>query len=225
MERKKVCSTQQFLKSSRYWTPFRRFTERSICSEITEVKIEAIVIGTSAGGLNAIKNILEKLPEYFPVPILIVQHLKADSEDFWIKNLDAHCKIRVKEAEEKEKIAKGNVYIAPPDYHVLLESDRSISLSQEGKVNYSRPSIDVLFETASDVYQDKLLGVVLTGASKDGARGLWKIKKNGGITVAENPETAEFKLMPTEAIKASKADYILSLQEIADLLTSSLIMK
>ena len=187
------------------------------------MKVEAIVIGTSAGGLNALKIILERLPEDFPIPILIVQHLRADSEDFWIKNLNAQCKIRVKEAEEKEVITKGNVYIAPPDYHMLLEFDRSITLSQEGKVNFSRPSIDVLFETASDACKDKLLGVVLTGASKDGAWGLRKIKRNGGITVAENPATAEFKLMPLEAIRASKVDYILSLQEISVLFTSSLI--
>jgi two-component system chemotaxis response regulator CheB len=187
------------------------------------VKTEAIVVGTSAGGLNALKVILERLPEDFPVPILIVQHLRADSESFWINNLNAQCKINVKEAVEKELIVKGNVYIAPPDYHMLVELDRSISLSQEGKVNYSRPSIDVLFDTAADVYQDKLIGLVLTGASKDGARGLRKIKRKGGTTVVENPATAEFSLMPAEAIRASKADYVLSLQEIADLLTSSLI--
>ena len=187
--------------------------------------MDAIVIGTSAGGLNALKMILQKLPKDFPVPILVVQHLRADSEGFWIRNLNAQCKIRVKEAEEKEVITSGNAYIAPPDYHMLVEIDRSITLSQEGKVNYSRPSIDVLFDTASDVYQDKLIGVVLTGASKDGAKGLRKIKRNGGITIVENPVTAEFSLMPSEAMRASKVDYILSLQEIADLLTSSLIMK
>lgn len=189
------------------------------------MKMEALVIGTSAGGLNALKTILERLPGDFPIPILIVQHLSADSEDFWIQNLNARCKINVKEAEEKEAIAKGNAYIAPPDYHMLIEKDRSITLSQEEKVNFSRPSIDVLFETASDVYQEKLLGLVLTGASKDGAAGLRKIKRNGGITIVENPATAEFSLMPSEAIRASKVDYILSLIKIVDLLTSPLIQK
>ena len=188
-----------------------------------KVKIEAIVVGTSAGGLTALRTILEKLPKEFPFPILIVQHLHAHSEDFWIQNLNGQCKINVKEAEEKEGIAKGNVYIAPPDYHLLVEFDRTLTITQEEKVNFSRPSIDVLFETASDVYKNKLLGVVLTGASEDGARGLKKIKKNGGITVVENPATAEFSLMPTKAIRASKVDYTLSLQEIADLLTSLLI--
>lgn len=185
------------------------------------MKVEAIVIGTSAGGLEALKVILEKLPSHFPLPILVVQHISADSEDFWIRSLDAQCKIKVKEAEEKEKVTRGNVYIAPPDYHILLEYDRTITLSKEEKVNFSRPSIDVLFETASDVYKEKLMGVVLTGASKDGARGLRKIKRNGGIAVVENPATAAFNLMPTEAVRASKADYILSLQEIADFVTSS----
>ena len=185
------------------------------------MRIEAIVIGTSAGGLNALKIILKRLPIDFPIPILIVQHLKADSGDFWINNLNDQCKIRVKEAEEKEEITKGNVYIAPPDYHLLIEVDRTISLSQEGKVNFSRPSIDVLFETASDAYHEKLLGVVLTGASKDGAWGLRKVKRNGGITVVEDPDTAEFKLMPLEAIRASKVDYIISLKEIPTLITSS----
>lgn len=184
------------------------------------MKTEAIVIGTSAGGLNALKTVLINLPENYPIPILVVQHISADSEDFWIKNLNTHCKIKVKEAEEKEVITKGNVYIAPPDYHVLLEHDKTITLSQEEKVNFSRPSIDVLLETASDVFQDKLIGIILTGASKDGARGLKKIKKNKGITVVEDPATAEFDLMPTEAIRASQPDYILSNQQIADFLLS-----
>ena len=184
--------------------------------------IEAIVIGTSAGGLNALKTVLTKLPENYPIPILVVQHISADSEDFWIRNLNVQCKVQVKEAEEKEKISRGNVYIAPPDYHILLEQDATITLSQEEKVNFSRPSIDVLFETASDVYKENLMGVVLTGASKDGALGLRRIKKNGGITVVENPATAEFNLMPTEAIRAAKPDYILSLQQIADLFILSI---
>ena len=185
------------------------------------MKIEVIVIGTSAGGLNALRVILEKLPKSYPIPILVVQHISADSEDFWIRNLNTQCKIQVKEAEEKEKVTGGNVYIAPPDYHILLEYDQTITLSQEEKLNFSRPSIDILFETATDVYKEKLMGVVLTGASKDGAKGLRKIKKNGGITVVQNPTTAEFNLMPVEAIRASKPDYLLSLQQIADLLISS----
>lgn len=187
------------------------------------MRIEAVVIGTSAGGLSALRIILEQLPKGFPLPVLIVQHISADSEDFWIKNLNAQCNIQVKEAEEKEEVTKGNAYIAPPDYHILLEHDHTITISQEEKVNFSRPSIDVLFETASDVYKDKLMGIVLTGASKDGATGLKKIKSKGGITVVEHPASAEFNLMPTEAIRASKPDHILSLQQIADLLISSVL--
>ena len=187
------------------------------------MKIEAIVIGTSAGGLNALRLLLEKLPENYPVPILVVQHISADAEDFWIKNLNSQCKVLVKEAEEKEVLTKGNVYIAPPDYHVLVEYDRTITLSQDEKVNFSRPSIDVLFETASDAFQEKLMGIVLTGASKDGARGLHKIKRKGGLTVAEDPTTAEFSLMPSEAIKASSPAYVLSLSKIADLLRSPIL--
>lgn len=184
------------------------------------MKIDAVVIGTSAGGLSALQRMLKNLPENFPIPILVVQHLRADTDEGWIKNLDKLCKISVKEVEEKEVITKGIVYIAPPDYHVLLEFDYTITLSQEEKVNFSRPSIDILFETASDVYGQRLMGIILTGASKDGAKGLRKIKRNGGFTVVENPATAEFKLMPIEAIRASEVDRVLDLQEIADLLIS-----
>jgi two-component system chemotaxis response regulator CheB len=184
------------------------------------MSIELIVIGASAGGLKAVSAILEKLPVHFPIPILIVLHVSAQSDDYWIRNLDKKCRINIKEAEDKEPIKSGVVYFAPPDYHILVDYDKTITLSIDEKVNYSRPAIDVLFETASDIYREKLSGVVLTGSSVDGAKGLRVIKENGGITIVQDPAEADYKYMPEEAIKVAAIDYILPLEKITELLIS-----
>jgi len=179
---------------------------------------KAIVIGASAGGLKALTAILQVLPADYKFPIIIVQHLSPLSTDFWIKNLNALCQLEVREAEANEAIHKGIVYIAPPNYHLLIEEDKTFSLSGDDKVNLSRPSIDVLFETASDAFKENLIGIILTGASKDGAAGIKKIKEKGGITIAQDPETAEHRFMPEAAIMASTVDYILPLEGIGELL-------
>jgi two-component system chemotaxis response regulator CheB len=180
----------------------------------TKTKKKIIVAGASAGGLNALAILLRSLPGDYGIPILIVQHLSAQSDNFWIEKLDQACKVQIKEAEEKEIIQKGVVYVAPPNYHLLVEHDNTLSLSIEGKVNFSRPSIDVLFETASDAFKQNVIGILLTGASQDGALGMKKIKENGGLTIVQDPETAENKYMPESAIRTSKIDHILSLEEI-----------
>lgn len=179
------------------------------------MKYKAVVIGSSAGGLNAVRTILKDLEKGFKVPILIVQHLSHQSENYMTKYLNEICSINVKEAEEKEKPLAGNVYIAPPNYHLLVETDGTLSLTVGHKVNYSRPSIDVLFKTAADAYRGKLIGIILTGANSDGSEGLKCIKEYGGITIVQNPNTAEVNQMPISALKKTNVDYVLDLNEIS----------
>jgi len=182
---------------------------------------QAIVIGVSVGGLNALSNILPALLADFPVPVIIVQHISQDkSDNFLTTILNERCGLRVKEADEKEKIAKGNVYLAPRGYHLLVEKDKTFSLSIDEVVNYSRPSIDVLFESAAEAYSSGLIGIVLTGASSDGANGLKKIKESGGIAIVQDPDTAEGTAMPLSAIQACKVDHKLPLDEIGEFLAN-----
>lgn len=179
---------------------------------------DAVAIGVSTGGLDALKRILPKLPENFYMPMFIVYHIHKTSDDFMVRHLNEISRLWVKQAEDKETIKPAVVYMAPPDYHLLIEWDFSIALSTSERVNYTRPSIDVLFETAADVYGEKLVGIILTGANKDGSDGARKIKAAGGLVVVQDPKTAEMDTMPKAAIAAAEPDFILSLQEIADFL-------
>ncbi|MBI5416334.1 chemotaxis protein CheB [Candidatus Poribacteria bacterium] len=181
---------------------------------------EAVVIGTSAGGLIALQIILSLLTPEFSLPILIVQHLHPDSKKILVNLLADICKLKVKEAYDKEKILPGTVYIAPPDYHLMIEDDRSFSLALTEPVNFARPSINVLFETAAEVYRDKLIGIILTGANDDGSQGIKKIKELGGLAIVQNPDEAEEKSMPEAAIKAVKVDFIMGLKEIGSFLNN-----
>ena len=179
---------------------------------------EAIVIGVSSGGLKAMKVMFSILPKDFNTPIIIVQHISPRSDNQWIKLLNDKCNLYLEEADEKEKIRNGKVYIAPPNYHLLIEKDKTFSLTIDERVNFARPSIDVLFESAAEAYKNKLIGVVLTGSNNDGTNGIKRIKELGGLTIVQDPETAESSYMPASAIAAVKPDYILSLEEITDLL-------
>lgn len=178
----------------------------------------AVVIGVSAGGLNALSYLLPKIPEGYKIPIIIIQHRNTDQRDLLEEILQEKCKIVLKQADEKEKVKSGIVYLGPPDYHLLIEKDESFSLSSDAKVKYSRPSIDVLFESASYVYQDKLLGIILTGANNDGTNGIMRISKNGGHTIAQNPQEAEFPFMPQAAISSGFVKNVFSLVEIKNFL-------
>lgn len=182
------------------------------------MKYEAIVIGVSTGGLNALRILLPALPVDFKLPVIIVQHVASTSEGYWIKAMNDICPLKVMEADEKENIRKGNVYIAPPNYHLLIENDRTFSLSADERVNFARPSIDVLFESAARIYKNKLIGIVLTGLNSDGTKGLEKIKESGGWTIVQDPVSAESPNMPASAIANGKADHILPLESIVDLL-------
>jgi two-component system chemotaxis response regulator CheB len=179
---------------------------------------EAIVIGASAGGIKALQKLLSSLYPDFQLPIIIVQHLHAFSENFIVEYLDEHTDLKIKEAEEKEIIEPGTVYIAPPNYHLLIENDRSFSLSTDEKVNHARPSIDVLFETAADTYDSHLIGVILTGANSDGSHGLNVIHQKGGLTIVQDPHTAAVDSMPKAAIALTRVDYVQPLWEIGPLL-------
>jgi two-component system, chemotaxis family, protein-glutamate methylesterase/glutaminase len=177
-------------------------------------RFEAVVIGSSAGGIKALSTVLAALPSEFPLPIIIVQHLHPHSDSYLARILENKCQLKVKQADEKETIADGVVYISPPNYHLLVEEDRSFSLSIEGPVNFARPSVDVLFESAVYAYQDKLIGIILTGANNDGHQGVKSIKQIGGYVIVQDPKTAEANAMPKAAISATNVDKILPLEQI-----------
>ncbi len=175
---------------------------------------QAIVMGVSAGGLTALKAILPRLSDKMTQPVIIVQHMSPDSDDFLVQYFDKQCNLRVKEAEDKMPIECGTIYFAPANYHLLVEEDKSFALSTAERIQYSRPAIDVLFETAAEVYQDHLIGVILTGANSDGTEGVRTIRKYGGYALAQSPETCEAATMPRSAIAAG-VDIVLDLEKIA----------
>ncbi len=179
---------------------------------------DAIVIGVSLGGMNALRELLANLKDEVSIPILIVQHLHARCDNYLANYLDKFSNRNIKEAEEKEVITANNVYLAPANYHLIVEEDRTISLTTDDPVNYCRPSIDILFDSAAETYASKLIGIILTGANNDGTNGMKNIKKNGGLLVVQDPTTAEASTMPSSVITQTKVDYILSLKEISDLL-------
>ncbi|MEI6455409.1 MAG: chemotaxis protein CheB [bacterium] len=183
-------------------------------------KYKAVVVGSSAGGLKALKLLFKGLSPAFKMPVIIVQHISPDSENYLIQILNDMKKLTVKEADEKEKPARGMAYIAPPNYHLLFETDQSFTLTVDERVNYARPSIDVLFETAAEAYKDTLIGIILTGANTDGSRGLKKIKDFGGLTIVQDPATAESDSMPRAAILSTQVDHVLPIEEISAFLNS-----
>jgi len=175
---------------------------------------EAIVVGGSAGALDALSTILPALPGDFPIPIAVVMHVSPDGATLLAPVLASRCALAVKEAEDKEPIAPGTVYLAPANYHLLIENDRWFSLSVDELVHYSRPAIDVLFESAADAYGPALLGILLTGANHDGARGMAAIHKAGGATIVQSPATAQAPTMPEAALRLFRPDLVLPLAEI-----------
>jgi two-component system chemotaxis response regulator CheB len=176
---------------------------------------EAVVIGASAGALEALSVILPALPRAFHLPILVVVHVPPDKRSAIADLFRTKCQVRVEEAEDKEPIAPGTVYFAPPDYHLLVEIDRTLSLSTEEPVLFSRPSIDVLFESAADAYGAGLIGIVLTGANADGARGLLAVTEAGGTAIVQDPRGAFAAAMPEAAIQMSPDARVMPLAAIA----------
>jgi two-component system, chemotaxis family, protein-glutamate methylesterase/glutaminase len=180
-----------------------------------ESQAEAVVIGASAGALEALSVILPMLPAEFSLPLMVVVHVPPDKRSVLAELFQAKCRIPVREAEDKEPIIGGTVYFAPPDYHLLVEMDKSLSLSSDQPVLFSRPSIDVLFESAADAYGPALIAIVLTGANQDGAKGMHAVIEAGGIALVQNPDSAFASAMPEAAIEMCPSARVMSLQAIA----------
>ncbi|MGV0027532.1 chemotaxis protein CheB [Phormidesmis priestleyi] len=173
-----------------------------------------VVIGTSLGGLSALKKVIPEIPESFTVPIAIVQHRHHDSDHSLSQLLQRYSSLPICDVEDKEEILPGQIYIAPADYHLLIEPGH-FALSTDEPVSFARPSIDVLFESAAEVYRHRVIGVLLTGANQDGAQGLATIKVQGGFTIVQDPATAESPIMPESAIATTLIDQVLPLSKIA----------
>lgn len=181
---------------------------------------KAIVIGVSSGGLQALKHIVPAIPEGYVFPILIVQHVREDSSDFLAEHLDELSKLHVQCATDKEDIKPGRVYIAPSGYHLLVERDFTLSLSMDEKVSFSRPSVDVLFESAAQAYGAGLTAIVLTGANSDGTAGAKSVKRYGGTVLVQDPSTAEASMMPRSVLDANLEDLVLDLDGVVEYLIS-----
>jgi two-component system, chemotaxis family, protein-glutamate methylesterase/glutaminase len=182
------------------------------------VTYELIVIGASWGGLHAVGEILAALPEDTDAAVVIAQHRRADTVEGGLAGLlRLRTGLPVADVDDKAPIERGRVYLAPPDYHLLIQNGY-FSLSKDAHVHYARPSIDVLFESAADAYRDRVIGVILTGANADGAQGLAEVKRRGGVAVVQDPGTAERREMPSAALAATAADAVLPLAEIGPFL-------
>ena len=178
------------------------------------MSLDLIVIGASWGGLTALERVLGDLPEGFSTPIAIAQHRAVDSGSGALAHmLSLRSGRDVCESGDKDAIEPGRVYVAPADYHLLVEPT-GFALSTEAVVKYSRPSIDVLFDSAADTYGDRLIAVILTGANEDGAYGIRRVKRRGGLTIAQDPSTAARREMPEAAIATGAIDHVLPLEDI-----------
>lgn len=186
----------------------------------SESKKIAMVIGVSAGGVEALNTLLPFLPANCQIPVVIVLHIGKHQPLHIISHLNNICHVEVKEADCDEKLRPGVVYFAPPNYHLLIEPNYTFALSLEEEVNYSRPSIDVLFESAADVFRKELIGVILTGANNDGALGMQAIQRKGGLTVVQDPATAFAREMPQATLRLITPNYILSLGELTGFMQS-----
>ncbi len=178
----------------------------------------AVIIGASAGALEALSLILPALASDFPRPILVIVHVPPDKRSVLADIFDAKCQLRAVEAEDKEPIESGVIYFAPPDYHLLIEDTKTIALSDEDQVLFSRPSIDVAFESAAEVWGKSLIGIILTGANHDGAKGLKAVAAAGGTAIVQDPEGAYAQAMPQAAVNACPQALVLSVDSIASYL-------
>ena len=188
--------------------------------QVTPSKI--IVIGGSAGSLEVIINIIQQLPRNSGAVFIVIVHRKNDKDSI-LENLFSYkTELHVTEVEDKDLILPNTIYIAPPDYHLLIETESIFSLDSSEKVHFSRPSIDVTFESVADVFRDRVVGILLSGANADGAAGISHIKTMGGHTIVQNPETAEVSFMPQQAIHRGAVDDILDADQIPTVLLNLL---
>ena len=177
---------------------------------------KAIIIGGSAGSFQVITKILSALPKNYPIPVLMCMHRLKHVRKGFVETLNIRSNLPVTEPYDKQLIKSGKAYLAPANYHMYIELGNRIALSTEEVVNHSRPSIDLAFASAANVYREKLIGIILSGANKDGAYGLKKINEGGGITIVQSPETCEIKAMAEAAIDKTKPDYIYSPEQIVN---------
>jgi two-component system chemotaxis response regulator CheB len=185
---------------------------------------DVVACGSSAGGLNALSEVLSRLPSDFPAAIAVVQHLDPRHRSLMADILARRTPLRVKEAELGERLEAGTVYIAPPNRHLLVNPDGRLALADSELVHFLRPSADLLFESVAASFRDRSIGVVLSGTGKDASMGVTAIKSMGGTVIAQDPRTAEFPGMADEAIATGNVDFVLPLSEIADALVT-LVMK
>jgi two-component system chemotaxis response regulator CheB len=174
------------------------------------------------GGLHALQTLFAGLPEDFPAPMAVVQHRGRDTDVTLVSLLERHSALPVREAEDKEPIRPGWIYLAPADYHLLVEEGQ-FALSTEAPVWHARPSIDVLFETAAYTYGEKVIGILLSGANQDGAQGAARIKECGGVAIVQEPASAQSPVMPEAALATTAIDYILPLPGIASFLVNLIV--
>lgn len=181
-------------------------------------RVEAVVIGASAGGLAALSALVIGLPATYRLPLLMVQHVPPTGPTQLVEIFQRKTALNVTEATDKQPVRGATLYFAAPGYHMLVEDDLSLSLSQDDAMHFSRPSIDVLFESAADAWGERVAGILLTGANEDGAAGLDAIRRAGGITIVQDPVEAEVPTMPLAALQRFAPDYLLPLRDIHRLL-------
>jgi len=197
-------------------TKIFQLTEKELVQPIFDDAFDIVAIASSAGGVTALSELLAELPSSFPSTILIVQHLSPNYVSHLAEILARKAQLPVKPAENGEKARPGTIYVAPPDQHLLISADRTLSLTQTELVHFLRPSADVLFKSIAAAYGKRAIAVVLTGTGTDGAMGVKAIHQTGGKVIVQDPQTAEFKAMPKNAIATGSVDFILPLLEIAE---------
>ena len=178
------------------------------------MRYRALIIGGSAGSFQIITRILNSLNSDFPIPVLLCLHRLKHVRSGFVEALSLKSNIPVTEPYDKEQLKAGRAYLAPANYHMFIELANRVALSADGPVNHSRPSIDLSFITAANAYRDKLIGIILSGANRDGAFGLKKVADNGGVTLVQDPIESEVKTMPDSALKLTKVDYVYSTDQI-----------
>jgi two-component system chemotaxis response regulator CheB len=197
-------------------TKIFQLTEKELVQPIFDDAFDIVAIASSAGGVTALSELLAELPSSFPSTILIVQHLSPNYVSHLAEILARKAQLPVKPAENGEKSRPGTIYVAPPDQHLLISADRTLSLTQTELVHFLRPSADVLFKSIAAAYGKRAIAVVLTGTGTDGAMGVKAIHQTGGKVIVQDPQTAEFNAMPKNAIATGSVDFILPLLEIAE---------
>jgi len=191
-----------------------------MAQDLIKKPVELLIAGGSAGSLEVLLKVLPDLKSTIPFAIIIVLHRKPNTDTVLIDLLSSKTTLPVIEAGDKEPVLPGKVYVAPADYHLLIEKDRTLSLDFSEKINYSRPCIDITFQTAAETYQDSLACLLLSGASADGTEGLEFVKNMNGITAVQDPATAEVSFMPQQALNKLPVDFILDTGDIASFINS-----